>query len=252
MDKLVKYCKPEHNIYEGCQSIQLGTLDYYRQMDPSFIISDSDEGKVSISSSGGRVSITPEQAERLTAGAVTGSSIEIEENGRFLHTMEFPNSYIFCVSKAGDNYDQLSFAKDIDENYTSSYTITNISHFASLIADFLSGQIKIEDLDINKETALSLPVNFFTKLEVQVKMGMVNYRSRDFYLSQDNIDEMIALVESPLDWYYQKDECDSGQSEFRIAFSIIHPEVGIIPVKSAPKILSLNPLYGTGSSIALS
>jgi len=252
MDQLVKYCKPEHNIYGGCQSLQLGTLDYYRKMDPSFIISDIDEGKLKISSNGQKISINPEQAERLTAGAVIESSIEIEENGRFLHTMDFPNSYIFCISQASQDYNQLSFAKNIDENYTSSYMITNVSHFASIVADFLSSQIKIEDLDIPSENIFGLSVNFFSRLEIQVKMGMVNYRSREFYLSQENIDEMITLVESPLDWYFQKDNRDAYQREFRIAFSVVHPQIGIIPVKSTPKILSFNPLYDTGNVVDLS
>ena len=42
--KIVKFCKKEHNISKGCNTLQLGTFKYYRDMDPSFSIADEKEG----------------------------------------------------------------------------------------------------------------------------------------------------------------------------------------------------------------
>ncbi len=48
MNILIKYCEEKYNIYSGCDTVQLGTLDYYREMDPSFIISDPKEGTLEL------------------------------------------------------------------------------------------------------------------------------------------------------------------------------------------------------------
>ena len=45
---LVKYCEEEFNIEKGCNTLQLGTFQYYREKDPSFSIADPEEGYVQI------------------------------------------------------------------------------------------------------------------------------------------------------------------------------------------------------------
>jgi len=45
MGTLVKFCKPKHNIMKECHTIQFGTLEHYRDLDPAFApIADENEG----------------------------------------------------------------------------------------------------------------------------------------------------------------------------------------------------------------
>lgn len=41
--RLVKYCRKEHNPALGATTLQLGTFEYYRSMDPCFAIADPGE-----------------------------------------------------------------------------------------------------------------------------------------------------------------------------------------------------------------
>ncbi len=48
---LRKFCQTKHNIRDECNTLQLGTFSYYRNMDSEFSIADGDEGSVRYRSS---------------------------------------------------------------------------------------------------------------------------------------------------------------------------------------------------------
>ncbi|MCK4824660.1 hypothetical protein KA005_53405, partial [bacterium] len=68
MEILIKYCKEKYNIYSGCDTVQLGTLDYYREMNPSFIISDTEEASFELTNVGKPLTLSKEQTEKITEG----------------------------------------------------------------------------------------------------------------------------------------------------------------------------------------
>jgi hypothetical protein len=42
--QVIKYCRPEHNIRDGCETIRIGSFKYYRNMERTSPIADPDEG----------------------------------------------------------------------------------------------------------------------------------------------------------------------------------------------------------------
>ncbi len=69
MDALIKYCKSEHNIRDNCNTIQLGTFDYYREMNPDFSIADPKEGFIHYKVPED-INITAEQYNAIHGGSV--------------------------------------------------------------------------------------------------------------------------------------------------------------------------------------
>src|SRR2546423_1477192 len=69
----VKYCRREHNIALGCDTLLLGTFRYYRQfeaeMNPFSMIKDASEAMRRVTSdSHGMVCITPQEYLELGLG----------------------------------------------------------------------------------------------------------------------------------------------------------------------------------------
>ncbi len=65
MNFLIKYCRKEHNIFAECNTIRLGTLDYYREMDPAFTISDPNEASLEITNEGIPLTLSKEKKKKL-------------------------------------------------------------------------------------------------------------------------------------------------------------------------------------------
>ena len=152
MEVLIKYCKKEHNIFEGCDTIQLGTLDYYRRMDASFTIGDPKEATFQLTNAGNPLDLSVDQTERLTNGRWTGAGdpnrilFRAEKGSRVIKSIEFPNCYIFCTCKFHENYNKMEFAQKFVPSYDSSYMITDIPLFSRNLAKALLEQFMIKDL----------------------------------------------------------------------------------------------------------
>lgn len=106
--RLVKFCPCEFNIANGCNTLKIGTLQYYREMETTEEIADMMEG---------------------FSKSVVGN--------KNLLVQAVPNFYIYCTSLD----DKPKFTK-----YNDKFYINDVSKFKALINQELSKQITPEDL----------------------------------------------------------------------------------------------------------
>jgi hypothetical protein len=149
--RLLKYCKRAHNIALGCNTFQLGTFDYYRELDSSFAIADAREGYIHYLGPETEIVVDADELNGVTGGAVratdrtnigapppfrnpgatnvqiSGATFEYGADG-ILHArvgptldvkLHYPNSYIFCMSIVGDQEppDPQKISSDYDSYY---------------------------------------------------------------------------------------------------------------------------------------
>ena len=107
---LIKYCEEKYNIYSGCDTVHLGTLDYYREMDPSFTISDPEEASFELTNVGKPLTLSKEQTEKITEGKCINAPLKVEEGGNIVKKLKFPNCYIFCASMLHNDFNKRAFA----------------------------------------------------------------------------------------------------------------------------------------------
>ena len=252
MDILIKYCEEKYNIYSGCGTVKLGTLDYYREMDPSFI-SDPEEASFEFTNVGKPLTLSKEQTEKITEGKWINAPFKVEKDGNIVKKLKFPNCYIFCASMLHDNFNKRAFAKSFKSAYDSSYLITDISLFARSLASLLQNQFKLEDINLDISQKLeNLPLIEFQNIQLSVIMNPVAYvDSRKIILDQQNIDNSLNMIDRKNQILFLKEKKDSYQREFRIAFIYTHPLLGMVPVKKDPKILKFNIMHNAGKYLGL-
>lgn len=204
----VKFCKEEHNIIKGCQTLHLGTLEYYRNLDPKFSIADSNEGVAS------------------TFGDKYGNKI--------VNSFLPENCYIFSLSKK--DYEVSS--NPFDKEYNSKYYLwsSSINNFIKRLGYLLSNTLTVEDLtEMSQKRLLSRSINDLTALNIRAKSDHVKYvDEKSFSSSITNTKSISDTIIFTKNQKYKNDE------EFRIYFMITHPEIGDLSVKTSPKIINLN------------
>lgn len=240
MQTLVKFCKPEHNLLDRCHNIRFGTLEYYREMDPSFTISDPDEGceKVVVksietdkASTEAYTTIPPDL--RAPYIAIKGINFDLT----------FPNCYIFCCSKVKIPIDK-DFGKNFDPAYSSSYSITNPHIFAGLLANLLQTYIKrgnfadaakvsLEQLSIGEMMGISIAYYFREVIYVDEKISTIEEGQLSPYIKE--IPQQLRPIFVKLTKF-------SSDKEFRFVFTIQHKSFGILPVSKEPVDLPILPI----------
>lgn len=234
MYKFIKYCKDEHNIAKGCLTLQLGTLQYYRELDKSFTIADPDEGIFSAIVRDYDPSKTPDKkmSKFIPINAII-RNIEIR------HT--FPNSYIFCISQETKK-DPSEIAKSFSPTYNSYYKILDIDKFAVKIANLLLENITLSNF--TKETKNNLTgftLNEFKEIGVNLQKRFVTYcDSKDeivteskFYKDSENLDPNSRIL-------FTKGSKFQEEREYRIVLSLFHPTIGYLSVNKTPILLPVN------------
>ncbi len=253
MNFLIKYCRKEHNIFAGCNTIQLGTLDHYREMDPAFTISDPKEASLEITNKGIPLTLSKEQTEKITDGRWLNANINIEKGGNILKEVKFQNCYIFCTSLFHQYFNKRKYAQTFNPSYDSSYLITNIPLFSRCLATLLQNEFKLEDLSKNDLKRLKdLSINEFQNISLSLIMKSVSYiDSRRIILEQKNVDRSLEVLDTRDEILFLKEKKDALQREFRFAFIYSHPLLGRLSVKKSPKILNINIIHNTGKNLEL-
>lgn len=212
--KLIKYCKQDHNLTKGCFTIQLGTLEYYRKLDPEFNkIADELEGCYFI--------------EEITN----------RESGESYRNCKatVPNCYIFCVSTKEVE------PTLIDPSYNSKYYITDPEAFYKVVATLLEQQLKITDFT---EVYPDLMQKYGSNSEVTIKVfggkDFVNYDSVDNIKRSVRASDLQNVAVHLRKIIYTKSDKFWYDREYKFAFVIHHSLLGIINVKPEPKILTIN------------
>ena len=239
MDELIKYCEKKYNIQQGCPTIQIGTLAYYRNMDPAFSIADPTEQseKTYVDY---YYSKDADQKTKEHLGTHSGDGRQLWMQGCTIET-DVPNSLIFCLSKnIGGNL--LENAQKFDQKYDSYYRISNTNAFATRLTNLIIENFKMDWFDESaqvknltvadlREVRLGLmhkPISYVKSKTVSIENSQITSN-----LSIENMYERVAFT---------KEEKYKNDNEYRLLFTFFHPGIGILPIKEAPVILTLNPL----------
>lgn len=277
--RLIKYCKSEHNIANGCKTLQLGTFDYYREADPTWSIADTSEGFILY-----RGPTTPITVGASALNAVSGGAIHITDsttihekplrapgsvhfkdaNSNYVVTPEglratigpdlevrlcYPNSYIFCVAclSDGEAPNPPSVSAEYDSYFYLSKT-ADITAFISYVAKALCDQLVVGDLNLEglgdvPYNQLSLPV------EAIVLHNMVTYvADKTIRLTSEEDFTKNRYTDIYFESMFRKPAGYAANAEYRFVFLLKHPVLGILPVKKIPKLLQLMPIAEAVSS----
>ena len=270
MDGLIKYCKSEHNIQGSCNTIQLGTFDYYREMNPKFSIADAKEGFIHYKVSED-IDVTAEQYNAFLGSAVAikgpgimeqqkhpgGSKIRMQGGGVVFDgektkatvgagsevELYYPNSYMFCSSiySNGDEKEP----KIVSEEYDSYYQIdrNSINSFATSIATLLEQQLKLGDFKIENQLKSESVNHLRSGFKVTWIARPVEYiQEKEIYLKSKEDFDLNKYYEIYFDSMFKKGIDYASDMEFRILFFVQSPTLGIQSMNKSPKILELNPI----------
>lgn len=274
--RFIKFCNKKHNLKNGSPTIQLGTFQYYREMDPEFSIADSSEGTIKYISNVPKdkpLTLTSDQLNGISASAGISYSSKgsaaprwpspikysmtngvqtflengnIEWSGILEIEYTFPNAYIFCLSIFEDD-EEIPDPCTIDENYDSYYEIKNkdIDNFINEIKNKLHQSLTYQDIDFTKlpapaSVSMPLQIMFITPSVKEVQY----VKNREIILNTPEDFEANALVNRYAEIIFEKSEKHTHENEFRIAYFLQHPKLGALSAFKNPKILDINPIIG--------
>ncbi len=271
--KIIKYCKSEHNIASMCNSLQLGTFDYYREMDPTFSIADSKEGFIQYLGPESPITINAEQLNSVTGGVMQindettagkpqhknpgGTHIEMSgheiifDNGVMRAKLDgkldiklfYPNAYLFCTSLLGDRTTPDPSA--VSEEYDSYYEIKtkSINDFIQHVRSTLMAQLTLDDLMLEKAMSSFPLTGLRQQFQIMCIHRPVEYvPEKEIRLSEPDDFTENHFYEIYRDSIFKKHESYATDKEYRFAFFIAHPTLGFISVKSQPKLVDLKPV----------
>jgi len=280
MMRLIKYCELEFNIAIVCKTLQLGTFDYYRELDPEFSIADATEGFILYRGPTSPITVGANALNSISGGAVrvndatnfksppppsVPGAVEFKvANSEWVFTEEglkakvgpdlevrlrYPNSYMFCVSQIEDH--ETPEPTSVSASYDSHYFISknaDVGEFVGFVTKALCDQLTLDDLDLSgKEnipySQLSLPV------EAVVLHNTVEYVvDKTIRLTCEADFTLNRYTEIYFSSMFRKPDCYIKNAEYRFVILLKHPTLGILSVKKQPKLLQLMPISSTVST----
>ncbi len=270
--RFIKFCKSEHNVKTGCPTLQLGTFQYYRELDPSFSIADEHEGQISYKAeptadapllltleqwnaiSGGRVSITrqgqpyPSRWPGPVHFSMNGGQMELTGDGkvRYHGNLEikhhYPNAYMFCMT-ALEEGEPIPDPSKIDPSYNSYYEVQadSLPRFMEIVGNLLHHSLNYQDVlfdHLHEPAPLSIPSQETYVTWVNRAISYVESRVTRLKAASDF--EMNSLQNLYQNALFEKSTDYHGNKEHRIVFFVQHPRLGVMTVHKEPKILTIN------------
>lgn len=275
----IKYCEKEFNITEHCNTLQLGTFEYYRELDADFSIADAEEGYVHISAEQksnievpydkwnrlfgqimhidekGNIKIGGNQLQKLPG------SIKFEANdGNFIFDGEkkvlkfnsdidfkffYPNSYIFCISIV-ENKASIDPSK-VDEKYDSNYEISEkkLPQFLSYVSELLVNSVRLADFT-GIDQLMNMPLSAFTgEIECLTIMRPVSYvEEKRLLVSTAEDFDHDKFFDLYFNGLFKKDKKYADNKELRLVFALRHKKLGFLSVRKEPILVNLKPILG--------
>lgn len=243
MQRFVKYCKKEHNIQLDCKTIQIGTLHYYRDMDPDFAIADPNEGEETVLIGNyDSAEASPEAKTLLNQDRFCDDTSRVVINNSVIRN-SFPNSLIFCVSQdPGKNYPEE--AHRYKNDYDSYYLIGNINSFVEKLANIIVENFKTNWFHEDFRPQLDqFTVSDYKRLGLQWQHKEITYVEKTTIIQESKVFQK-QINQDPFERIvFTKDKKFRKDKEYRFMFAFVHPHIPhIIPVRKEPIILPTSPL----------
>lgn len=239
MIPLFKFCENRFNPLNGCNTIQLGSLEYYRSTDPDFAIADESEGIDSTVLLDLNTSEASPAALREVRHFVNMPHVQFK--GIRLQTVA-PNCLIWCCSRCASP--DKSAAKAIHKDYDSWYRIPDPDAFAEAVVSLLG---RCRPSQLFGERAKCILDRMSLRDLGGVVWGVVH---RDvFYapnkqsvIDQGKLFPYVEEIPPPLRSLFVKHEKYAPNREYRFVFFFEHSRYGPLPVQREPVRLELFPI----------
>ncbi|PZX26353.1 hypothetical protein LY44_01047 [Rhodobacter capsulatus] len=240
---LFKFCAPEHNIFNGCNTIRVGTLWGFRDEENAHL---RDEGEGTLDYKIRFPDLTPVSNEWISEiGGDIARNVHIGQmqfsNGIFSIreasiAASYANCWVFCVSTTSDAAGNISCA------HNSKWTIPGekVTDFATYIAQLLWESVDLLDLPATIRDTKSLQ-EIQRGLSLNAEMRPVTYRDRVIIATCEEdfpVSEVRALKESIP---FIKPRSFESEREFRFLFHLSY-QGKRISIENRPKILKLRPI----------
>lgn len=242
---LVKFCRAEHNIVEGCPTIHLGTLDYYRSLEGKSPIGDAGEGRYQLSfEEGVKATITDELSERAFGGAIKGEGGPLEmaaQSSESFLRIDVSNCYLFCASLWPDKRQPCSTdASAISPAYDSMYEIVDPQAFQQLLTTTIANQLAFSDLtawSIAEVRARPVDERYLWVHGQRREVEYLDKRAKAIRHASDlaHLETHQEALDHAL---YTKEKCHAKDREFRFVFMVADARRRMLSVKEQPMLIS--------------
>jgi len=225
--QVFKFCESKFNVAKKCQTLRLGTLHYYQNLEFEIPISDPTEGKRYFSGSSGSYVVT--ELSPLTNGKIidnVGGSV-IHVGGEVKISIDEDNCYIFSCSINKINHGFLS-------QYNSCYLVKNVDQVAKGLTQMLAEQLLPNDFE-DMESA------FKKKIYIECVHKKIDYLDKDTFKSNPENLSSVKLNNEECDICFTKPESYNGRNyhlekEYRFCFFAFDEQGNALKIKKTPKI----------------
>lgn len=240
---LFKFCAPEHNLVEGCNTVRLGTLWSFRKEENTHL---RDEGEGEFEFRIEFPSLTPVSQAWISEiqvdneGSARIGELQFNNGVVSLRTVSLKGSYsngwIFCVSKSS------SAAGNISKAHPSKWMISGekVGEFGQYLGHLLWQSITADDLpaDLLKNHSLQ---EIQKDLQLSFDARDVEYVERVQSIRSEADFPVEKLRELKGKIPYLKPKSFADENEFRFAFFLTFRGKRI-SIVDRPKILELRPI----------
>jgi len=240
---LAKFCPPEFNVKNGCNTVRFGTLYDFRAEEDEKL---RDEGEGTFSYSISFPELTKVSQEWINAFGFEGEGhfyigeLELRFGEPYVKDMVLTgsshNCWIYCVSKSTES------AGNITDTHQDKWLIPadKIKNLANYFASLLFSEITIADLPVEIIEKYSIH-EIQRQLSLNVELREVEYGERSVLITSEEelpISEVSYLKDSIT---FLKPKIFEKEQEVRMAFWLMFGEQKI-SIINKPKIVSLRPI----------
>lgn len=223
--KFTKHCQGMFNPLLGCKTIQLGTLNYYKEFDERSRISDKNEGVSIIHVK--KYNSKEDKSNTSPFSPIFQGNIILENCVFETHVA---NSYLFS----------LTMNQQIEKNifcneYNSFYIIKDLKGFKEELTRLLLEIITINDFENQSVKDIS-EADFKKKIKLNCFDGIVQYSSRKKYFLYDTIQLMSNPIPQSLEVLFTKEVKYVLDNEYRIVFCFSYNNQ-FLKVKKSPMLI---------------
>lgn len=227
---IVKYCPKKYHI-STTETIQIGTLNYYKKSDNLFI-ADPFEGHHEhiIEDSHKTIKIQRDETVKISDGRLS-ASLTINPGGKLELESQFPNVYIFCCSLV--ERPSIGHAKSISDEYDAFYIVNDPNGFMQLVEQQLRWLFRPADKKPRK----------IKMLHAHGGVKYVDHRSTSY--GQADPDRQIATLDhiftKPRTSPVAEHVAFEANQEYRFAWVGLDEQDYIVPVEDEPIYVRTNP-----------
>ena len=253
----IKFCRAIHNIFEGWPTVQVSTLDYYRELEGKSPIGDAGEGRHELSFEQGMTAIiTDDLSERTFGGAVRGEGGPLQmianlPGAKF--RVDVSNCYVFCVSSWPDGSQlSLSDAGAVSPGYDSMYEIADPAKFQRLLTNAIADNLTLGHLTPESLAAVRTLPSDERYLLVRGERRAVEYvESRATPIrSAADLENGEPYQQALLRALYTKEQRHSGDREFRFTFIVTNSRHQMLSVRLQPMLVNSDQVAAACDRIA--